>query len=663
MNFLGTSVMGRLVAAFDWKTTPLGPVATWPASLKTTVSIVLNSSHPMFLWWGAQLIQIYNDAYVPSFGNGKHPHALGQPGRECWPEIWPIIGPQIDNILAGGTPVLHEDALVPIARNGCIEDVYWTYTYSAVYDDDDRIGGVLVTCLETTARVLTARALESAAADRDRLLNDAPVATAVLVGPELTYQLANQFYLEIIGRDHIVGKPFAEVYPELVDSPIHRVFLEVYRTGIPYLSPETRVELDMHGRMQDRYYHYNLAPLRRVDGIVYGLVVIVVDITQQVKSRNEVERLNAELRDAVDTKDAFLAMLGHELRNPLAPIVTALRLMKLKDSATSREQDVIKRQVEHLVRLVDDLLDVSKITRGKVELRLGRIDLKEVVAKAVEMADYLLEQKQHRLRIDVPADVVWFGDGARLAQVIANLLTNAARYTPRSGSIDVRALSADGWIEVAVVDTGIGIPPALLPRIFDLFVQGHRNTDRAEGGMGIGLTLVRNLVEMHGGTVAAESAGEGQGSRFTVRLPLVTAGGPATTGSPAQVASQPGRALSILLVDDNQDAANALVEILQLYGHEVTAVYDPMAALEAVASQRPDVAILDIGLPGMDGNELATRIKAGASPEAPRLIALTGYGQEADKLKSRASGFAAHLVKPIDVDELLRLLERQQEAD
>lgn len=658
MNFLGNSDMAKRVADFDWGTTPLGPLAQWQASLKTTVSIVLNARHPMFLWWGTELIQIYNDAYVPSFGVGKHPAALGQRGRECWPEIWTIIGPQIENVLAGGASVLHEDALVPIARNGRIEDVYWTYSYSPVFDDHDRIGGVLVTCLETTERVQNALALELAAADRDRLLNDAPVATAVLVGPDLTYQLANHFYLEIIGRENIVGKPFAEVYPELVDSPIHRVFLEVYRTGMPYISPETHVVLDLHGRLQDRYYHYNLAPLRTAAGLVYGLVVIVVDITQQVASRNEVERLNVELREASDTKDAFLAMLGHELRNPLAPIVTALRLMKLKDSTTSREQEVIKRQVEHVVRLVDDLLDVSKITRGKVELRLNQAKLDEVVAKAVEMAEYLLEQKQHRLHVDVPEGVMWLGDSARFAQVIANLLTNAARYTPKGGSIDVHAVVVDGWVQVSVTDTGIGIPPELLPKVFDLFVQGHRNNDRAEGGMGIGLTLVRNLVEMHGGTVAAQSAGPGHGSRFTVRLPMVTEENTAAARAPERQPGAPDRSLKILLVDDNQDAANALSEMLQLYGHDVRAVYDPLAALEVLERVKPDIAILDIGLPGMDGNELAVRILSRAGAPAPRLIALTGYGQQTDRSRSLASGFSAHLVKPVDVDELLRVLQQ-----
>ena len=397
-----------------------------------------------------------------------------------------------------------------------------------------------------------------------------------------------------------------------------------------------------------------------------GFLGIGKDITDRRRAEadraeadRERERALALAESASRAKDEFLAMLGHELRNPLAPIVTALDLMKLRSSSpTSREEQVIERQVEHLVRLVDDLLDVSRITRGKVELHCRPIDLQAAVVKAVEMAAPLFEQRRHRFRVDVPtAGMRLFADVARLAQIISNLLTNAARYTPPGGSIALTARRDGDFVVLSVADSGIGIEPALLPHVFDLFVQGERSMERPEGGMGIGLTLVQNLVRLHGGTVQAVSAGSGKGSEFIVRLPAIAddvARRAPSVPPPPLATSAPRR---IIVVDDNVDAADLTAELLARAGHEVHVAHDGPAALSLAERVRPDVALLDIGLPVMNGYELAGRLRDIFGPRTPRLIAITGYGQDHDHARSEAAGFDDHLVKPVSPALLLSRID------
>jgi CheY-like chemotaxis protein len=373
----------------------------------------------------------------------------------------------------------------------------------------------------------------------------------------------------------------------------------------------------------------------------------------------EREKLLSDLEAAGRAKDEFLAMLGHELRNPLSPIVTALQLMKLRgDGGTVREQQVIERQLDHVIRLVDDLLDVSRITRGKVELRRETVELAEVVGKAVEMTSVLLEQRAHRLRVDVARQgLLWEGDPVRLAQVVSNLLTNAARYTPNGGDIRVVARRESAEIVLSVSDNGVGIPAELLPRIFDLFIQGKRDVDRAVGGLGLGLTLVKSLVTLHGGSVSAKSDGPGEGSEFTIRLPVASLDVGDAKSAPVCAHACPDAhgdvSTRILLVDDNCDAADLLADALRAMGHEVQVAHDPVEALAKAQRVPPEVAILDIGLPVIDGYELAERLRTQRGLGSCRFIALTGYGQEHDRRRSLAHDFAAHLVKPVGVEQLM----------
>jgi signal transduction histidine kinase/CheY-like chemotaxis protein len=357
-------------------------------------------------------------------------------------------------------------------------------------------------------------------------------------------------------------------------------------------------------------------------------------------------------------KDEFLAMLGHELRNPLSPILTSLHLMELRDADSSvKEREVIKRQVSHMVRLVDDLLDVSRIASGRIELRKRTVELSEVVNAALELTTPLLQQRQHHLVVSVPEQgLVIDVDRDRMVQVVSNLLTNSAKYSNVGGRVDVRAERRDGQVELRVVDNGVGISPELLGSVFDLFVQGTRTLDRSEGGLGLGLSLVKSLVELHGGKVAAKSEGPGRGSEFSLTLPLATRGVAEPQALDTTAPPVRPRAQRILLVDDNRDAADSTAQALSEVGHDVRVAYDGPSALHLSEELEPNLALLDIGLPVMDGYELARRLRAKHSTRSLKLVAVTGYGQKTDRERSRQAGFDAHLVKPVSVDELLGLV-------
>jgi PAS domain S-box-containing protein len=380
------------------------------------------------------------------------------------------------------------------------------------------------------------------------------------------------------------------------------------------------------------------------DGVPQRIHGTLVDIT----SRKQAEEA---IREAARRKDEFLAVLGHELRNPLAPIRTALELMRLRSPDHSvREREVIERQIQHMMRLVDDLLDLARISRGSLTLRREPRDLATVVASAAEIASPLLEQRQHRLELDVATGLTVDVDPVRFTQVVANLLTNAAKFTPRGGLITVRARLQGEEITLEIADTGIGIDARDLERIFEPFVQAGARHDSAHGGLGLGLSLVRDLVSLHGGRVTAFSEGAGRGSSFMVHLPL---GAQRATEARADQSVRPrtsGR--RILVVDDNVDAAEMLAIVLGELGHQVRIAHDGPSALAVAAELEPEIAVLDLGLPVMDGYELASRLLDAYGAGGIRLVAITGYGQVEDRQRTRDAGFHAHLVKPVELKDL-----------
>jgi signal transduction histidine kinase len=388
--------------------------------------------------------------------------------------------------------------------------------------------------------------------------------------------------------------------------------------------------------------------------------------TNRSLQKEVAERGRAEqaLQEADRNKDEFLAMLAHELRNPLAPIQNALQLMRLKPSAPQSQwaQEVIQRQLACLTRLVDDLLDVSRITRGKITLTREPLDAATLITRAVETVQPLIQERGHELMLHVPQESLRInGDPTRLTQALSNVLGNAAKYTDRGGRIELSCSHHAGEVEIRVRDNGVGIPAELLPRIFELFTQLDRSSGHSPSGLGIGLALVRRLVEMHGGSVSARSEGTGTGSEFIIRLPLLTASVTSGADQPASSARTDGYdeqtvPRRILVADDNADALESLATVLRLRGHEVYCAPDGARALETATRHMPEVALLDIGMPLLDGYEVARRIRAQNWGKAITLVAVTGWGQEADRRRSQEAGFDTHLVKPLDLEKLSALL-------
>jgi PAS domain S-box-containing protein len=503
------------------------------------------------------------------------------------------------------------------------------------------------------------------------LFMQAPTPIVILRGPQHVVELANQLTCRIWGRTEaeVLNRPLLAGLPELRDQPFAALLDDVMKSGLPYVGKETPARLDRRGdgTIDTVYLNFVYAPLRGIDDQVEGVLVIAFDVTDEVTARNEMSQLRAAAESANRTKDQFLAILGHELRNPLAPILTALQLMTLRGEGSGlKERTVIDRQVRHLVRLVDDLLDVSRIARGKIELRHQTIELADIVGTAVEGVSPLLEQRHHHLAIDVPRGLLLRGDPTRLTQVVVNVLSNAAKYTEPRGAIAIEARQRGGQVELHVRDSGIGISADMMPHVFEMFAQERQALDRSHGGLGLGLTIVKSLVELHHGTIEAHSDGVGHGSEFVIRLPAAAVA-PAVepvagiAGQERRAAVPTGR--RILVVDDNADAARLLADALELVGYETRVAFDGPEALEAVAEFHPDAALLDLGLPLMDGYELAGQIAAAAAGPRPLLIAVTGYGQVSDREKSLAAGFDAHVVKPVDMPRLMSLLEQLLAAD
>jgi signal transduction histidine kinase/CheY-like chemotaxis protein len=527
--------------------------------------------------------------------------------------------------------------------------------------------------IEQVARHVAAglqRAEASRASERqrqylDELFRQAPAGIAVLDGPEHVFELANPAYHAFIGHRDIVGKRLVDALPELRDQPFPALMDDVYRTGIAHVGSETPAQLRRgpDGHAEEVFFNFVYQPLRDALGLTSGILIFCYEVTEQVNARRNVEHLADELRAEHRRKDDFLAMLAHELRNPLAPVSAAAEVLRLghaNDPRLRRTSEIVTRQVRHMATLIDDLLDASRVTRGLVTLEKGCEDLRDMIAAAVEQAAPLVEGRRHRLTVSVGDEMACVvGDRKRLVQAVANLLDNAAKYTPEGGDIGLVLELGTEDIVVHVRDNGVGVPPDMRERIFDLFVQGQRSADRAQGGLGIGLALARRLVELHGGSLACVDTPSGLGSEFRMRLPRAGASaGPCRTLEAAarREESAAGGKPSILIVDDNEDAARMLAMLLEDGGYEVMTESDPVIALERAQETRPDVFLLDIGLPRMDGHELARRLRATDAGRGATLVALTGYGQATEREKAARAGFDHYMVKPPDPVALRELL-------
>jgi signal transduction histidine kinase len=511
----------------------------------------------------------------------------------------------------------------------------------------------LLTRVESQVMHARMRALERAHAARlASIFRQVPAGIAILRGPHHVFELVNDHYQGLIGPRPVVGQPLLAALPELAGQGIVELLDGVRASGRPYVGRSQRFMLARGAAPEERFFDFVYQPIADARGAVEGVAAVVFEVTELARARRDAEVAN-------NAKDDFLAMLGHELRNPLAPILIALELIRARRMpGHERELAIIERQARHLVRLVDDLLDVARIARGKIELRPEHVELGRLMALAVEATAPLMAERSHHLTTDVAPDgLPLHGDPIRLTQVLSNLLTNAAKYTNPGGRIQVRAWAEDGQAVVQVEDNGIGISSAMLPRLFDKFVQEHQALDRSRGGLGLGLAIVKEIIALHGGTVAAHSDGLGHGSVFEVRVPLAGSGAGTGAGPADASPARRGNGRRVLLVDDNVDVLDAMRALLELGGHAVTALADPHAALALPDDYAPEVALLDIGLPGMNGYELLAALRARPGCADTDFIALSGYGQPEDRARSLGAGFCAHLVKPPAPPELAALLE------
>ncbi len=603
------------------------------------------------------IFQMANQSYFDLVGRG--PEIIGQTVIEAFPDVvgqpFPAL---LEEVYRTGKPFEAKAMLLklPTGPAGSLSDIFVDFAYLPLREADGQVSSIFVHGVDRTPEMRATHGLRQ----RERELRSVTENTPDLL-TRFDRQCRHVFANSVVEK--IVGHPAADVLGKTHRQlGLPKNLCDPWETAIRYVFDHgTHSVIDFSletARDGLRHFSCRLVPEFNERGQVESALGVTHDITD--RRVYEQRLLEQDVR-----KDEFLATLAHELRNPLAPIRTGLRLLKLapKADVAARTLPVMERQLTHLVRLVDDLLDVSRINSGKIVLKRERIAFQEVAAAALEASRPLIDAASHSLTIEWPHEAVWLdADSTRLTQVFSNLLTNSAKYMRPGGKIKFSARLQGESIVISVQDTGLGLPADMLGRVFDMFTQINRTLDRAQGGLGIGLSLVKTLVEMHGGSVQAASGGNDLGSTFTVILPIATRllPDPPTALAPPVAAARAGSARHrILVVDDNVDAAETMVTLLDLSGHEARAAFGGQEALDLALSFRPDVVFLDIGLPGMNGYEVARRLRADPATATTQLIALTGWGTEDDIRKSTMAGFNAHLTKPVDpeaVDDLLATL-------
>jgi signal transduction histidine kinase/ActR/RegA family two-component response regulator len=711
--FPGTGGMAAAMRAHDWSGSPLGPPAAWPQELKTVVAMMLAADHQIALFWGAAYCALYNDAYAPTIGN-KHPAALGEPARAHWSELWDDLEPLLDEVRDAGRTVSARDRPFYMERHGYPETVYFDISYSPIRDENGAVAGVLCIVNETTARINAEAARKQAEArlraseERQAFLLKLSDALRPIEQPEAIQHQAARLLGEYIGanrvgyaenraddeafdvtQNYVSGVPdlrgrcrygdygveliaamrdgqtvaYADITVEpaltAAEKNAHRVLDARASVSVPLVkNGRLRAILFVHFEQAHDWTREELSLFEDVAERAWAAV-------ERARAEAALREREAQLREADRAKDAFLAMLGHELRNPLQPIKTALHVMHLRDANLfERERAMIDNQLRHMVGMVDDLLDVSRIARGKVELRTAPVAIGGIIARSIETAAPLLEQHRQTIETNIGDDPAVEGDARRLIQVVTNLLTNAAKYSPPGRTVRIGVTADEAEAVIRVGDEGFGIDAELLPRIFDSFIQAAQPIARSRGGLGLGLAITRNLVRMHGGSIEAKSEGHDRGSEFIVRLPLARSGQktplPNRPAETRAAASSDGLAKTrVLIVDDYAGAADSLSDFLELSGFETRIARDGPEAIEAAADFYPAVALIDIGLPVMNGYDVARHLRAMPEIGRPRLIAITGYGQERDRERATAAGFDEHLAKPVDPERISALIRNK----
>jgi PAS domain S-box-containing protein len=635
--------MASLIARHDWTKSELGAPQNWPNALRTVVTLMLDSKVPMWAAWGPALSVVYNAPYCALLGD-KHPAALGRPLSEVWSEIWNDVSGFVATALSGQA-VYQEDLPLLINRHGRKEQTWFTFSYSPVRDDAGKIHGLICTVWESTEKIRGQQRMQQSEA---RLL-------------ALTQSSSNAIYrmsadwremLELNGQGFISDTAVPNA--SWMDNYIR-----------PEDLPDVQAAIDRAIRTRSMYeLEHRVIRADKTIGWTLSRAVPIFDDAGNIKewfgtasdvsARKEAE---SRLLDADRMKDQFLAMLAHELRNPLAPVRNGLQILRVDQDARRVEEVIgmLDRQVNHLVRLVDDLMEVARISSGTLQLRRKHIDLADTLRAALDLSLPAIEKGGHTLQVRFPHERLWVdGDEVRLAQVFSNLTNNAAKYTLTPGLIEISMQREGDHAVVRVADNGVGIAREDQKRLFILF--GRLDSTAARGdGLGVGLALARRLLEMHGGSIAVESEGAGAGSCFTVTLPLSDVKG-LDVSAEASAAASTLAGLRVMIVDDNRDAADSLATLLGLMGCETSVFYSGAAALQALDNFAPRAALFDIGMPGLDGFGLARAIRSQARHRDMLLVAVTGWGQPEDRVRTRAAGFDFHLVKPVDLKQLEGIL-------
>jgi signal transduction histidine kinase/ActR/RegA family two-component response regulator len=714
----GGGRMGALMRSHDWSGSPLGDPATWPDMLKAAVATCLSSRFPMVIWWGPELVMLYNDAWQPILGDTKHPAGLGRPGADSWPETWPIVGAQFESAL-GGVASWSEDLLLASDRHGFIEECYFTYSHSPLRDAAGRVVGVMSAVSETTARVLVERRLRvlrelsnaalEAAGEAKSLQQVAPallgllcagnpdVSFAVLyvTGPDerarrsaaaavdatlfppavapldadawgIAEALRSRAAVEIEAAPQVSallpGGAWPEPTRQVVALPLSGSRLERELCGVLLVGANSRLRLDAS------YRDFLGLVAAQLGGAITAL---------QLREAERAARADAERAGRV--KDEFLATLSHELRTPLHAVIGWAQILRADVSdaeQVSAAVEVIERNAQHQARLIGDLLDISRITSGSMRIERQPVALPAVIAAAIESVTPDADAKGVRIEPALEAiPLPVLGDAARIQQVMWNLLVNAIKFTPAGGRIEVALAAAERHAEIRVRDDGAGIDPAFLPEIFDRFRQADGSVSRAHGGLGLGLTLVKQLVELHGGRVRAESAGAGRGATFTLELPLaadtqsaLTADAQSARAPVAQSAREPEAAapsrsggnfldgVRVLVIDDDPDSLTMLRRLVEDGAGEVRTAASAEVALQLAARESFDVIVSDIGMPERDGYAFIRALRARG--DATPALALTAFAHADDRLAALSAGYQSHLPKPVDTGELLVVVSR-----